>query len=434
MAKFIDLVNIEVFSGRGGDGKVAWRREKYVPNGGPAGGDGGHGGSVWLEASTGLNTLLDFHFRHEFKAQDGEGGGSSRKSGRTAEDLIIKVPVGTVVSTLGGQEQIIADLSHVGQKLLVAKGGRGGRGNQHFATSTRQAPHFCEPGEPGQHLKLKLELKLVAGVGIIGLPNAGKSTLISRLSAAKPKIADYPFTTLVPNLGMLQLAPEKSVTIADIPGLIEGASQGIGLGFQFLRHVQRTKVLVHLLDASLEDISQIKKNYQIVLNELKSYDPEILEKKQILVINKIDACTPQKLDEIKELFAGQELLFISAVSGAGLQELKNKFLQTPELFEETHFEKIIENQESLEKIKYAANFEVSFNEEKNVYQIAGPLVEGWVRVTDFKEIESVNHLFRQLKKVKLFEELEKYGIKTEDTVLVGNREMVWSDLAQEKLT
>ncbi len=272
--QFIDEAAITVAAGNGGDGLVAWRREKYIPKGGPAGGDGGHGGSVYLEATPELSTLVEFRFKRQFAADSGKPGGTSNKSGRSGEDLVIRVPVGTIVYRRpeGEDEAFLTDLHADGERILVAKGGRGGLGNQHFATSTRQAPRFAEKGEPGERFTVRLELRLLADCGIVGLPNAGKSTLLSVVSAARPKIADYPFTTLEPQLGVVRVSDEESFVMVDVPGLIEGAHLGAGLGDQFLRHVERTRVLVHLLDGSkpLEAMLQDKKIIEDELHRMES--------------------------------------------------------------------------------------------------------------------------------------------------------------------
>lgn len=439
MYKFIDLVEIEIEGGHGGDGKIAWRREKYEPMGGPAGGDGGQGGSVYFEATNNLNTLLEFHFNHKFKAEDGNKGESSRRSGSSGKDLIIKVPVGTVIKVITEEEEkVIGDLCFHGERILLAKGGRGGRGNQHFATSVKQAPHFCEPGLPGRKLRLRLELKLVAHIGIIGMPNAGKSTLISRLSACKPKIADYPFTTLTPNLGILRYGEDKSFVIADIPGLIEGASQGVGLGLQFLRHVERSKMLLHLIDGASQSAEDCLKAYKTIIKEIGTFNPDILKKKHILMINKVDACSDEQVQELQDIFKNEvkdELFFISAVSGHGLDELKKRILEIDKeinLAEIEPFETV--DIESLnERLRKFDDFEISFDEEQRLFKISSPAVEGLVRVTNFSDYESVNHLFQKLKKINLLDELKNCGIKTGDTVLVGTREMVWSEFADDKL-
>jgi GTPase len=438
MEKFIDLVEIEVESGRGGDGKIAWRREKYEPMGGPAGGDGGRGGSVYLKATNNINTLIDFRFKHYFKADNGNNGESSRRTGASAKDLIILVPIGTLVKRLeeNGEYKIIADLKDAEQTFLIAKGGKGGRGNQHFATASRQAPHFCEPGEAAEKYKLQLELKLIAHIGIIGLPNAGKSTLISRLSACKPKIADYPFTTLVPNLGMMKLYGTKSLIIADIPGLIEGAADGAGLGLTFLRHIERTNALIHLIDGMSEDFWQ---NYLIVKKELEAYNTEILEKREIIVINKIDLLDEADIERIKAEFKiklpNAVLVFISAVSGKGLEELKKTINTLDEELNLTETKALeIESELKAKTFKSkTSDFKIEFDEERKVFIVEGIVVEGLMRVTNFSSFDSVNHLFYQLKKINLLDELKNCGIKTGDTVLVGNREMIWSDHADNKL-
>ncbi|HEY9886214.1 MAG TPA: GTPase ObgE, partial [Vampirovibrionales bacterium] len=344
MNKFVDFVKIDLEAGNGGDGVVAWRREKYVDRGGPAGGDGGKGGNIWLEASSNYNTLLDFRYKHKFKAPDGDRGGKSNRSGKAGEDLIIPVPVGTVIQEeVSGEKITIGDLHEHGQRILIAKSGRGGRGNQHFATSVKQSPHFCEPGKAGQKRTVTLELKLVAHIGIIGKPNAGKSTLISRLSACKPEIAGYPFTTITPNLGIMQLYEGKSLTIADIPGLIEGAAEGKGLGHQFLRHVERTKVLIHLIDGAIESEDECLKAYKTVIAELRSYNTEILEKKQLLIINKKDSFNDEFAKKLEKIFIENNLgqpMFISAATGLGLEELKRVIVEldkTEKLFEYTQF-------------------------------------------------------------------------------------------------
>ena len=296
---FIDRVEIHVKSGKGGDGMMHFRREKFIPLGGPDGGDGGKGGDVILEVKSTLNTLSSFRQNQKFKAEDGVKGGPSQMSGRYGNDLILYVPPGTVISDADTGE-LIGDLTQPGQQLNILKGGRGGRGNQHFATSRNQAPRTAEKGEPAQEKRLKLELKLIADIGLIGVPNAGKSTLLSVLTNAKPKIASYPFTTLEPNLGVANIDENTTVVLADIPGLIEGASQGAGLGHDFLRHVQRTRVLVHLLDGLSEDPVA---DYSQINSELSLFDPNLAKKPQIVALNKIDQPEVQeKLKDIQKKF------------------------------------------------------------------------------------------------------------------------------------
>ncbi len=320
--KFIDIANISVKAGDGGKGHVSFRREKYVPKGGPDGGNGGRGGDIVIVADRHLNTLLDFKFRINYVAENGKPGLTARKTGRDGKDLYIKVPVGTVVKSTDGE--IICDLSENEQEFVVAKGGKGGLGNWEFTTATNQAPRYAQPGLPGDGLDILLELKLLADAGIVGFPNVGKSTLISVISEAKPKIADYPFTTLVPNLGMVKIGDSQSYTVADIPGLIEGASEGKGLGLQFLRHVERTTVLLFMIDAWSDTPA---KDYNTLKKELYSYNPDMALKKKIICFSKIDSMDPEMIDELKEVDFGEpeaEVLFISSVSGAGIEQLKHK--------------------------------------------------------------------------------------------------------------
>jgi len=318
----IDRARIYVKGGDGGNGILAFRREKFVPRGGPSGGDGGRGGSVILESTEGLNTLLHLRYRPENKAERGRHGEGSNRHGQNGADIVIPVPVGTIV-TDELTEEVLHDFTIPGERFVVARGGRGGRGNAQFATPTNRAPRHHEPGQPGEERNLRLELKLIADVGLVGLPNAGKSTLISRISAARPKIADYPFTTLEPHLGVVDLGDFKTCVVADIPGLIEGAHEGAGLGDRFLRHIERTKFLVHVVDLSSLAQDPIKA-YQTIRNELTAYSSTIADKPEILVANKIDSLDePERLQEFESFCQSQGLEFhaISAVTGTGLKEL-----------------------------------------------------------------------------------------------------------------
>jgi GTP-binding protein len=318
---FIDEAEIEVVAGKGGNGCVSMRREKYVPLGGPDGGDGGDGGSVYLEATEGVETLLDMVGRHHWRAGNGEHGMGKKKAGSDGHDLIIRLPAGTMVYD-ADTGLLLVDLVPVGKKALVAKGGRGGRGNLHFTSSVRQAPDFAEPGDVGQSRKLKFQLKLIADVGLIGKPNAGKSTLLSRLSAARPKIADYPFTTLKPQLGIAELDMERRLVLADIPGLIEGASDGAGLGLDFLRHIERTRVLVHLLDMVPMDQTAPIDSYHAIREELFAYSPKLAAKPEILVANKMDLTgASEALAELRGHLPGKQILAVSAATGTGLRPL-----------------------------------------------------------------------------------------------------------------
>src|SRR5438105_13235164 len=327
---FVDEVDIHVEAGNGGRGCLAFRREKFVPRGGPSGGDGGHGGSVWVAASPHVNTLINYRFHPLFNAQRGAHGQGSNCTGHAGSDLELAVPIGTLVyekpEEPGAPLRLLADLAEDGHRVLVARGGRGGLGNAHFATSTNRAPRKVQPGEPGQIKDLRLELKLLADVGLVGFPNAGKSTLISRISAAQPKIADYPFTTLTPNLGVVRLTEDRSFVVADVPGLIEGAHRGLGLGHQFLRHLERTKVLVHLVDVSGASGRDPVEDLDTVRRELELFRPELAAKPQIVAANKIDAAGPKQKDAIVALrrrATKLELPFlqISAVTGQGIPEV-----------------------------------------------------------------------------------------------------------------
>jgi len=326
-ALFIDEAKIRVKAGDGGNGCVAFRREKYVPRGGPSGGDGGKGGDVIMEASERHNTLVHFRFNPEYKAQRGRHGEGSNKTGREGTDVTLKVPVGTILYDADTGEKV-HDFSRADESIVVAQGGRGGRGNARFATSTHQAPREHEEGQPGEERVFRLELKLLADVGLVGFPNVGKSTLISRISAARPKIADYPFTTLEPNLGVVVVgkAPnEKSFVVADIPGLIEGAHAGAGLGTQFLRHIERTRLLVHLVDVSdSSGRSDVVNDVEVIMGELKSFGAHLEDKPLIMVASKIDAANKNKLAKLKQYCKseGLELYPISAVTGKGIEDLK----------------------------------------------------------------------------------------------------------------
>lgn len=320
---FIDRAKIKIKAGDGGNGVTAFRREKFVPRGGPSGGDGGRGGDVWIVATSDLNTLLHLRYNPEHKAERGKHGEGSNRHGRDGEDVVIKVPIGTQVFDVVTND-VIFDFTEDGQRFLAAKGGKGGWGNSHFATSTRQAPKFHFSGRPGDEKELQLELKLIADVGLVGFPNAGKSTLISVISAAKPKIADYPFTTLEPNLGVVDLGDYRTFVVADIPGLIEGASEGAGLGDRFLRHVERTKLILHLVDVSSISGRDPISDYEIINRELRNYSASIADRPQIIVATKIDSLDePERLERLRERAEkdGRPFIAISAVTNQGTKEL-----------------------------------------------------------------------------------------------------------------
>jgi GTP-binding protein len=424
---FIDQVEIFVRSGKGGDGMVHFRREKFVPRGGPDGGDGGKGGDVVFEVKPTLNTLSTFRPKQKFKAEDGVGGGSSQLTGRGGKDLVIHVPPGTVLFELpadGGAPILLGDLTQPGERLIVCKGGRGGRGNQHFATSRNQAPRTAERGEPWEEKHLKLELKLIADIGLIGVPNAGKSTLLSVLTNAKPKIAAYPFTTLEPNLGVAPIDDDTSVVLADIPGLIEGAAEGAGLGHDFLRHIQRTRVLVHLLDGlspdPLADYSQINA-------ELSLFDPNLAKKPQIVALNKIDQPEVQeRLKELKAAFKKKkvELRTISALARTDTRDLLlaavQKLAETPPLEE---FEAPV----PVYRPEADPNQFTISREDDASWRISGAGIERAASMTYWEHDGSVRRFQRLMEKLGVDEALRKAGIEEGDTVHVGDYELEWQE-------
>jgi len=317
---FVDYALIEVHSGKGGDGIVTFRREKYVPKGGPSGGDGGNGGDVILRTNSNLHTLLDFRYKKKYNAGDGDKGGNSLKDGKSGDDIIIGVPVGTVVKD-SETDNVLFDLDEDNKEVVLAKGGKGGKGNSKFATPTNQTPRFAEDGKPGEFKKVTLELKLIADVGLVGFPNSGKSTLISKISAARPKIADYPFTTLEPNLGIVKYKNFQSFTVADIPGIIEGASQGKGLGHQFLRHIERTRIILFLIEITSENLVN---DFNILLKELKSYSPHLIEKRMFVALSKADLVDAKEKNKVlRNKFKGirNKPLIFSSITGFGLTEM-----------------------------------------------------------------------------------------------------------------
>jgi len=420
---FTDQVEIFVRSGKGGDGMVHFRREKFVPRGGPDGGDGGKGGDVVFEVKSTLNTLSSFRQNQKFKADDGVNGGPSQMTGRGADDLVIPVPPGTVIFDADTSE-LLGDLTQPGQRLTVCKGGRGGRGNQHFATSRNQVPRTAEKGEPNEEKHLKLELKLIADIGLIGLPNAGKSTLLSVLTNAKPKIAAYPFTTLEPNLGVANIDDDTTVVLADIPGLIEGAHEGAGLGHDFLRHIQRTRVLIHLVDMlaadPVADFSQIN-------SELALFDPNLAKKPQIAALNKIDQPEAQdRLDEFKKKFKKLkvEAVAISGLARTHTRELllkaAQKLAETPPL-EETDIPVPVYRPE-----KDASQFNIT-REDDGSWRLSGAAIERAAAMTYWQHDGSVRRFQKLMEKLGVDEALRKAGIQEGDTVVIGAHELEWQD-------
>lgn len=422
--QFIDKAKIKISSGKGGNGVVAWRREKFVDKGGPAGGDGGKGGSVYLVADEGLSTLLDFTYRSIFKADNGENGFKKSMHGKSAKDLYIKVPTGTIVKDLK-TGNVIADLTHHEQTVLVAQGGRGGRGNIHFCTPQNRAPQYCEPGEPGIERELQLELKLLADVGLLGLPNAGKSTFISRVSAAKPKIADYPFTTLVPNLGVVRKHNGDGYVIADIPGLIEGASEGVGLGHDFLRHVERCRLLLHVVDGT--EIDPIK-NFNIINEELKKYSETLSKVHQIVAINKIDSIDEETLEHLKNEFVqlGVEVFCISAVTGENIEALKNELGHKVDTIEKPVSDIVIE--EDFEATNNDDGYWEVHKLNKDTYLVTGGRIIRISQVTDSRSTEQVIRFQNIMISMGIMDELKQLGVQNGDTIIVGKLELeYWDD-------
>lgn len=425
--QFLDKTKIKIISGKGGNGMVAWRREKYVDKGGPAGGDGGRGGDVYLVATEDMSTLMDFKFKSAFKAENGENGGIKNMHGRCAKDLFIHVPVGTVVKDVK-TGNIIADLIHDRQTVLVAKGGRGGRGNARFATAQKRAPQFCEPGEPSIERELELELKLIADVGLLGMPNAGKSTLISRISSAKPKIADYPFTTLVPNLGVVRKRSGDGYVVADIPGLIEGASEGVGLGHDFLRHVERCRFLVHLVDVTAENPLE---NFEVINNELALHSQKLADLYQIIALNKIDAIDEERKSELQRQFAdySDNVFMISAVTGENVDKLVDFMSAKVDEIEKPVSEIVVE--EDLDAFNNDdSEFEV-IKVTKDSFAVEGGKIRRLANVTDARNIEQIIRLQNIMTGMGVFEELKKKGLKDGDTIIVGHLEFVHYDDHEE---
>lgn len=420
---FTDQVEIHVRSGKGGDGMVHFRREKYVPRGGPDGGDGGKGGDVIFEVKPTLNTLASFRQNQRFKAEDGVNGGPSQMTGRNGKDLIIHVPPGTLLYDADTGE-LIGDLTQPGQPLTVLKGGRGGRGNQHFATSRNQAPRTAEKGEPGEERRLKLELKLIADIGLIGVPNAGKSTLLSVLTNAKPKIAPYPFTTLEPNLGVANIDGDTTVVLADIPGLIEGASHGAGLGHDFLRHIQRTRVLIHLLDGLSEDPLA---DYSQTNSELSLFDPNLTKKPQIVALNKIDQPEVlERLPEIEKQFRKWkvELLTISALARTGTRELLLKAAQT--LAETPPLEEVEPPMPVYRPKEYPREFAIR-REGAHEWRVSGTAIERAAAMTYWQHDGSVRRFQKIMETLGVDEALRQAGVQEGDTVAIGEYELEWQE-------
>ena len=419
---FSDQVIISVTAGKGGNGAISFRRERFVPNGGPDGGDGGKGGDIFIKADVHTKTLIQLYRHPHCKAENGESGRGQKKNGKDGQDLWIKVPPGTIIEEVGSQE-ILADLSKPGEEICLARGGSGGKGNYRFRGSTRQIPRFAQKGEIGEEIKLKLNLKLIADAGLVGFPNAGKSTLLSRVSAARPKIADYPFTTMEPYLGVVQADEENSFVMADIPGLIEGAHRGIGLGIRFLKHIERTKVLVHLIDGSRVTSENLIQDYRIIENELKQYAPYLEKKEKIVAINKCDLPEVRaKIDWIKQLFFEQEIaiLFISAVSGEGVRELIYQIYRLIRIAErENDEELLIKKQEQAKHYRYEPDFTVK--KEGNIFIIEGEKMVKMVSQYDLSNPQALEYFQKKIKNLGIEKALKKKGISDGDMVKIGEQ-------------
>jgi len=422
---FIDEAKICLVAGRGGDGIISFHREKFRPKGGPDGGHGGRGASIILEASPRIRTLIHFRDTIHWRGQNGGHGGSNNKTGHVGKDLIIRVPVGTVVKRLHTQE-VLADLTTPGQEVLLARGGESGRGNAHFKTSTRQAPRIREKGGPGEEFWLKLELKLLADVGIIGCPNAGKSTLLSQISAKRPKIASYPFTTIEPNLGVVRLDDDASFVAVDIPGLIEGAHLGKGLGDRFLKHIERTRILVHLIDISGWEGRDPLDDYHTINNEMKEFSAKLLQKKQIVIGNKIDLLDEHGIKKVKDQFekAGIEIQFISAATGLGIPVLLARCYQEFLAIEEIEYVTVSPEIEEMAVRLYrprgdASDFSVERDE--SGYHLDGAVVNRLSRLS-LEEPDAQEYLQEQLERLGVFAELRRQGAHEGDRITLGERE------------
>lgn len=429
---FVDQVDIYVKGGDGGNGMVAFRREKYEPNGGPAGGDGGHGSSVIFEVEEGLRTLMDFRYQRHFKAPKGENGRSKSQHGKNAKDMIVKVPPGTLVIDKA-TDDVIADLTEHGQQAVIARGGRGGRGNTRFATPKNPAPHLAENGEPGDEKEIRMELKLLADAGLVGFPSVGKSTLLSIVSAAKPKVADYHFTTIKPNLGVVSLDETRSFVLADLPGLIEGASEGAGLGHQFLRHIERTRVIIHVIDMAGSEGRDPYEDYEKINHELEAYQYRLLERPQVVAANKMDMPGAEEaLEKFKSQLPDRVAVYpISAVTQEGVNELLSKVYtlieETPmfplveEPEEDTSSEHKVFRMEAEEKPFYITRDSVG------TYVINGHKIERLFKMTDFNRDESARRFARQLRSMGIDEALRERGIEDGDIVRIMDYEFEFMD-------
>ena len=426
---FTDYVKIFASAGKGGNGAISFRREKYIAAGGPDGGDGGKGGDVYFKVDKDANTLIEFRYKKKFSAENGNNGEGARKYGKSGKDLYIPVPIGTVIKD-AKTEEVLADLSEPNQEVLLLKGGRGGLGNSHFATPTRQAPRFAQDGEPGEEKELILELKLLADVGLVGFPNVGKSTFLSVVTSATPKIANYHFTTLDPNLGVVKKEYGKSFVIADIPGIIEGASEGLGLGIHFLRHIERTRLLLHFVDVSGSEGRNPIDDYNTINNELKNYSEKLASREQIVVATKADLIQDddKNLKALEEVAKNnnQKFFIISSATGKGIKELMNYVSEEIDRIPKTDLIEIESNKEKVYTLDDDKdNFEIS--KDGKVFVVTGEPVERIMRRVNITDYESLFYLHRKLNELGIDTALKKAGVKDGDTIRIGSYEMTWED-------
>jgi GTPase len=421
---FIDKVKVTVEAGAGGNGKLSFRHEKFISRGGPDGGDGGHGGDVVLQASRNQNTLAAFRYQKEVRAESGHPGGNSRKHGRSGKQLMVQVPVGTIATNSDGE--IVADLVTDGQTAVVAKGGKGGFGNAHFVSSRRQAPNFAEKGEPGEAFELQLELKMIADVGLVGMPNAGKSTLLSKLSNARPEIADYPFTTLVPNLGVVDIDKETSVLFADIPGLIEGAAEGKGLGHDFLRHVERTAVILHLIDAYTEDVAQA---YQTIRAELEAYQPDLLKRPEIIALTKIEGLDEDIIADLTQQLQAvaaddSQVMAISSQANIGIKPL---LFAVKDIVKKVRaYQAEVEEDNAIPVLTMTDTSDAyTVTKEGDVFVVTGERIEKFAKRTDFEREEGVQRLRDIMRRAGIMHELSRQGIEAGQTIQIGKDILVY---------
>ena len=421
---FTDYTKIIIKSGNGGDGAITFRREKYVAAGGPDGGDGGRGGNIYFRVDPNANTLIDFRFTKKFKAQNGENGSGSNRYGKAGEDLYIDVPIGTIIKD-AETGKVVADLSKEGQEELVLKGGRGGKGNSHFATATRQVPRFAQAGEEGEEKEVILELKLLADVGLLGFPNVGKSTFLSRVTDAKPKIANYHFTTIEPNLGVVKTASGDSFVIADIPGIIEGASEGVGLGIQFLRHIERTRLLLHVIDVSGSEGRNPLKDFYTINEELKKYSEKLSTRKQIIVANKSDIMSDEELYKELEKEAKKQNIEIYKISAATKQGINELLERVEQVLKELPKENLIEIEEN--KVYTLENegkgFEVEKQDKK--YVVTGKTAERIIGRINIDDNESMYYFQKMMESTGINAELKRKGVREGDIVQIGELEFEW---------